>query len=125
MHYDSTKRSGKGSWSQTPVRHLFRVDGSKHVEVVYKDGTDCYYYGTYTTLLASSISVEEAQKISYTITQHIRDSIILHRDQVAPAICKLVDALFTAGGLPIAYYAIQRVGFSYELSELCSIGLCG
>ncbi|TFK94304.1 hypothetical protein K466DRAFT_657834 [Polyporus arcularius HHB13444] len=118
MHYNPTQRSGKGSWSQTPLHQLFRVDGSTHVEVVFLDGANYYYCGTYTTVLISAISFEEAQKISYSVARHVRDSIILHRDQVAPAVCRLVNALFTAGGLPIACFAIQRVGWDIKLGGI-------
>ena len=132
MHYDPTKRAGKGSWEQTQFRQSFCVDGSKHVEVVFQDGSDRYYYGTYKTVHISTIPVDNAKKLSHAVsipdlgcsvwrrsdlqagqvTQHGRDSIILHRDQVAPAICKFVDALFMAGGLQFACFAIERVGFS-------------
>ncbi|RPD63040.1 hypothetical protein L227DRAFT_651319 [Lentinus tigrinus ALCF2SS1-6] len=68
MQYDPTKHSGTGSWSKTSLHQLFRVDGSTHVHVIYQNGSNCYYHGTYSTLWASPISVAEAQKISYAAT---------------------------------------------------------
>ncbi|KAM5535367.1 hypothetical protein V8D89_010889 [Ganoderma adspersum] len=118
--YDPTALGGDGGWirNQKGAR-LRRKKGQIKWEVLYQRQNEWYYYGTYQCVGRSPVTTEEfkTKELGTKDKSLALDTVILHKDQVAPVVLSFISALCNDGLLAFDLWGLERIGFNQSFND--------
>ncbi|PIL32066.1 hypothetical protein GSI_06770 [Ganoderma sinense ZZ0214-1] len=123
--YDPTARGGDGGWTMNQKgARLRRKMGQLKWEVLYQRQNEWFYYGTYQCVGCSSVTTGESEMRELgsvgtkgqTHKSLTLDTVVVHKDQVAPIVLDFISALCNDGLLALDLWGLERIGFNQSFN---------